>query len=276
MPEFSQIHTACRDCYFSTTNGKTQVGCELDRIEAYEKAGADVISAYDDTGNEFFVINDRICPYNRTKEWASEFSKSEVSSIVESQVKIPYQAIIFQRGSVVTDQSRLVALNNTIAHLVKQYNPPSLVSIISNVKEKKLYKENMALSSILSCHAKIFDWRVHNMIDNSFSNRSAIDLVIDSTYKENTAYYMVFEAGFKPTDEMSKEFLDSVYVDGKQPIFCHPIGKTLNGMMANKIIHRKHGGNSFTIHLEDKVKEFEENAEKHIFNIEDLCPSLKA
>ena len=49
----------------------------------------------------------------------------------------------------------------------------------------------------------------------------------------------------------------------------------INGMIVNKTAHKKHGGNAFGISLLDKFLKYEENAEKFIYEIGDICPSLK-
>ena len=46
-------------------------------------------------------------------------------------------------------------------------------------------------------------------------------------------------------------------------------------MILNKVSHKKHGGNSVGIALEDKILRYEENGDKFIYEIGDICPSLK-
>ena len=76
-PEISPIHTPCLGCTFMTNEEHKQIGCQVGRIEKYREQGADVIDVYDDNGNEFFVVNDRLCVYKRDKEWAKGISKKK-------------------------------------------------------------------------------------------------------------------------------------------------------------------------------------------------------
>ena len=44
--------------------------------------------------------------------------------------------------------------------------------------------------------------------------------------------------------------------------------------LVNKIAHKKHGGNSFGVFIEDKILKFEEDGKNFIFEVKDICPSL--
>ena len=70
----SPMHTPWLGGAFMINEEQKQVGCQVGRIEKYQERGADVIDVYDDNGNEFFVINDRLCGYKRDKEWAKGVS----------------------------------------------------------------------------------------------------------------------------------------------------------------------------------------------------------
>ncbi len=67
--------TSCKDCSWSlydgeathNTEGKTQTGCALGRLEVLSNNGVKVIEAYDEE-KEFFVL-DKICYYHRNSQW---------------------------------------------------------------------------------------------------------------------------------------------------------------------------------------------------------------
>ena len=264
------IHTSCKDCAFATYSGKTQKGCSADMLESYRKRGAEVIDVYDDAGKEFFVINDKLCSHHRDKEWAKKYSKSELLNIVNSQTKSPYHAIL-----VYSQDSSLEGLSLTVASLARQFNPPNIISILNMKTAKSIYKINMEFEKVLTEYEDKFDWRIQNIIHSETTTRQSIDLAIDGTYfKYSFPYYIVFECGFAVPDEFSKELHDSVTFDGKQVVFASPLEGTLNGMLVNRMLHRKHTGNAFNIHIEDKLEAFEEGIDKHIFPILSLCPSM--
>lgn len=61
-----KARTSCRDCVFAEFNGKTQSGCEFNRLETFQSQGR-LVEAHDDF-KEFNVING-FCNYHRTAEW---------------------------------------------------------------------------------------------------------------------------------------------------------------------------------------------------------------
>lgn len=269
--KITQLHTNCRECTFATYSGKTQTDCELGRIEAYRDSGAEIVEAYDDDDKEFFVINDRLCVYHRDKEWAKHYSKSELINIVNAQTKIPYHLIIVYPKNGVLEE-----LQKTVDSLKIQFNPPTIVSIVNWSSGSSLYEDNMAIEGVLSSNEGSFEWRIQNILNSDVSVRNAIDLTIDGTYyKYNYPFYLVFNSGFVVPEEFSKELHEAILTKGLQMIFGHPVNEDLDAMLVNKMMHRKHTGNAFYVNVEDKIKEFEENAEQFFFNMEDVCPSLK-
>lgn len=266
----NQLHTNCRDCAFAVYSGKTQTECSANVLERYRKNGADVIEVYDDTEKEFFVINDKLCPHHREKEWAKQYSKSELLNIVNSQIKSPYHIIL-----VYSQDCNLEDLSRTVASLSNQFNPPNIVSVLNMKQTESIYKINMEFEKILTDHEDKFDWRIQNILDPETTVRQGIDLTIDGTYfKFSFPYYIVFECGFEVPDDFSKEIHNSIAFDGKQVVFASPLEKTLNGMLVNRMLHRKHTGNAFNVNIEDKLEAFEEGIENHLFRIEELCPSM--
>jgi|TARA_R110000744_G_scaffold221980_2_gene340962 hypothetical protein len=271
-----EIHTSCRDCAFEISSGVTQTSCELGRIERYRDQGAEVIEVYDGSGKEFFVINDKICVYHRDKEWASNFAKSELKEIVEKQIKIPYQCILITSDKI---HSELDSLELQVASLSKQHTPPSFLSIVvpsySHVGGEETYNTNMAIEKMMLPYKEKFDWSVQSVIREDISTRSAIDLAIDSMYfKKKLMYYIVFEEGFCIPESFSKELHISIFEDDKKPAFARAVCG-LNGLLVSRMLHRKHTGNAFDISIETKIEHLEEDSVNHIYEITELCQSLK-
>lgn len=264
----NQIHTACKDCAFAVYKDGEQTGCEFNRIKLYREAGAEVLPVYDDDNNNFYVINNRICIYHRDKKWVKKYAKSEVKNIVESQTKSPYHAIVVRNaGNTVAD------VEATIKSLANQFNPPTVISIVNMEISGSNYAFSMEMEKICKEHSDKFSWRVQNIVDPDKRVRECVDLAIDATYFSKAyTFYITFEAGFIAPDNFSKELHDAFSVN--QIVFASGLDG-INGLLCNKILHRKHTGNAFYVNIEDKLKEFEQDVEKHLFKIEDLCPSLK-
>ena len=267
----NQLHTSCRDCTFAKYTKGTQVGCEFDRVQSYRDSGAEVLEAYDDNGKEFYVINDRICIYYRSNEWAKKYPTSELKNIVVAQCKTPFHAIIIhEKGQSLED------LEVTISSLSKQYNPPTVVSVINKDLGDSLYKVNMQVESIFKKYEESFKWRIQNIVDPSKRDRECVDLAIDATYFSfKYPFYITFSSGFCVPEDFTKELDNAILFDNKQIIVAYGIDKSDNCMLVNKIMHRKHTGNAFLINVEDKILELEEGANLHFYNIEDICPCLQ-
>ena len=113
-----------------------------------------------------------------------------------------------------------------------------------------------------------------NIYDDNVDYRTAIDLTMDSTNKYSYPFYTCFEAGFKIPEKFSTELSEAVFIKMKQIGIASPVDD-INGMIVSKVTHKKHGGNSFFVNLEDKMKEFEDGYEKFLHKAVDICPSLK-
>ena len=258
------LHTSCRDCAFAKYHGSRQMSCDLGRIKAYREAGAEVIEAFDDKGKEFFVINDRACVMKRSKEWASQFAKAALKDIVLNQAKIPYHVML-----ILEREQDIPQLIKQVSVLDGQDTPPTIVSIVSTCTPDSLYKMNMKISALINKFNNI-EYRIQNTIDADRTVRELIDLAADAThFKHKTSYYLVFEVTKEIPPFFSKDLADAIYNDGKQVIFVYPT-EGVHCIVSNTFIHRKHTGNAFNVHLEDKIEAFEEGANNFMFNAMDI------
>lgn len=259
-----QIHTSCRDCIFSVKDKQTQTSCEFGRIDLYKESGAEVIEAYDEFNNEFYVINNKYCLYKRTKDWADHYTTSEIKSIVESQVKPRYHAVVFH-----DKEGTLEGLKTTLDSLKSQYNSPSIVTV---AKTNDI--DTLDMMSFMTAYDGVFDWSVQQFLDDEQTIRERIDFVMDRTKKKKFTFYAVFDAPYAVPEGFSEELQDTL-LNKMKPFAVAKQDDSFNGMIVSHVLHIKHAGNCFGIHLEDKIKEFEENGEKYICDIEEICPCLK-
>ena len=269
----NQIHTNCKDCVFAQYSNGKPIDCSAGRLDIYRETGAEILQAYDDDNNEFFVINNRICVYHREKEWAKQFSSSELINIVESQIKSPYALIVnYDKNSSIED------LEVTLQSVSQQYNTPTYLAI-NNWADTNVYETNILIENCIKdskLDGTTSNWSIKTILDSSISNRSAIDLAFDMfKNKSNFHYYLYVNAGIELPKKLTAEIHESIFDHGKKPLFCNGIDENDNFMLTNFIMHKKHAGNSFSIKLEDKMLEFEEGIKEFIYDIEEICPSLK-
>lgn len=270
----SQIHTSCKNCVFAnyTADGLTQSGCKLGKIQDYKKAGIDILDVYDDE-LQFSVINGRVCLFYRNTDVMEQYPKDTWQDIVKLQTKVPYHAMVFIEPNTTFKEVKKICKN-----LKNQEISPNLVTLIN--KQYSLYTEDSEkyikpskLLSLLS-NSEFHQYSLKNIYDNDLDDRSLIDLVFDSTKEKPYPFYVVFRCGFDIPESFSKDFNDSVLIKMMQLGFVKPYDD-INGMIVNRTAHKKHSGNSFNINLEEKIIKFEDNGEKFIFNIGDICNHLK-
>ena len=194
----SPMHTPCLGCAFMINQEQKQIGCQVGRIEKYRERGADVIDVYDDNGNEFFVVNDKLCVYKRDKEWAKEVSKKQRVAEVERELRLKYHTmVIYDYKHDIED------LFKTMESIDSQNNPPIVVTVINrctNVAQKDLVR------LLTAKDYKNIEWRLQTFFDNDATNRECIDLVIDNTkYEYKVLFYITFRSGFEVPLTISDE-----------------------------------------------------------------------
>lgn len=270
--EVSQVHTTCLNCVFAQFEGKTQVGCRLNKTEDYKKAGVEIMRVYDDSENEFDLINGRFCMFYRNEEVMKSYPRDTWESIVHLQTKVPYHAIVF-----INKESTFKEIKDTLRSLKDQDIAPNLVTLINKQyldydKNPEKYIKPSAILEMVD-DFKFHKFSLKNIYDDQLDDRSLVDLVFDGTKDNPYPFYTTFKSGFHVPKNFSKELNDSILIGMKQIGFASPVDD-LNGMIVSRVAHKKHGGNAFNVSLEEKIKKFEDNSEKFIYEAKDICPSL--
>lgn len=268
----SQIHTACRDCVFAQYKENTQVGCKLDKINDYKNAEIPIVEAHD--GNkEFYVINGRVCLSFRNEEVLKDYPVNSWEEIVKLQTKVPYQIICF-----IEEDDKLIDLKNFIKSIKRQEVQPNRVTFINKQYSNYINKTKPALDpkTILEViqDNNFHQYQLRNAYDLEVTNRDWIDMVFDNTKDLPIPFYFTFDCNKEIPDNFTKEFNDAICIKMLQIGVAIP-NEGLHGYIGNKIAHKKHAGNSFGILLEDKILELEENGDRFIFKVENICPSIK-
>lgn len=117
-----KIVTSCSDCIFSLYNDNTQISCKFARLKVHEK---NVVEAYDKI-KEFYVLNNILCKYKRTKDWqwsSCDFCLQQEKINEENSLK--YQVFIDANGK------NIPKLKECLISLVKQTLPPQKIIIIT-------------------------------------------------------------------------------------------------------------------------------------------------
>ncbi len=271
--EVSQIHTICRNCVFAKYDKNTQTGCRLNKLEDYKDAGIRLVEVTDAEDKEFILIDGRFCMFYRNEDTMANYPKDNWEEIVKLQTKVPYHVIL-----IVNEDSEFKDIKESCLALKDQKSSPNLVTIVNKQYAKYVEdpKNNITPSTLLELlkNTEFHQYSLKNIYDQSMDDRGLIDLVFDSSKNQPYPFYVVFESGFKIPESFSEDLNNAILINMMQLGFVKPFDE-INGLIANRTAHKKHGGNSFGRNLEDKILEFEDDGEKFIFEIGDICPPLK-
>lgn len=268
----SQVHTACKNCVFAVYEGSTQTNCKLDKIDDYKDAGISVIDVQDGD-KEFCVIDGRFCMFYRNEEVMQKYPQDSWEAMVNLQTKVPYHAIIF-----IGEDSTFKEVKAACNKLKRQDIKPNMVTFV-NKQYPKYTKdpENSLKPSVLLqllSDSGFHKYNLKNVYNDDMDDRSLIDLVFDSSKDEPYPFYTVFESSFNIPKSFSKDLNDAILIKMMQIGFAKPVDG-INGMIVNRVAHKKHAGNSFYVNLEDKIEKFEDNGTKFIYEATEICPNLK-
>ena len=264
----SQVHTVCRNCVFATKTNGVQTGCSLGKLDDYRNNGIDVLEVYDDEDEKFYLIDGRFCMFYRNEESLEDVPRDQWEQVTVERTKVPYHAILFVRPN-----AALVDIKDALRRLRKQATPPKIVTIINQQylpyteDPNNHVKPSVILDELLNSHFQMFSMK--NVYNSELSDRDLIDLAYDGTKDRPYTFYIVFETGCDISPSFSKDLNDAILISMKQIGFCAPVD-TINYMLVNRTAHKKYGGNSFGVPIEEKIQKYEEGASKFLFKPTDI------
>lgn len=241
-------NTSCYDCIFATWNGRTQTGCKFDRIDKLEDNGAEILGK-DDGEKQYFLIIGRFCNACRNHEWGDKHRRREWKSIVEKQIEIPIDVIIFVKPNHAFCETLF-----TLDSLYNQNIKPKSILIAIDSPSESAGEISSFYTSDLIYDLKNRDgipWRVETL-----STSDAIKLC-KSTYITSCNAGYIFPADF--IFNLNK----AINVDMKRFVVILPDD---NG---NRPVWMKLAGNTHNEIIE-KAKKSNIEYEHMIFTLEDL------
>ena len=266
--KISMSSTICANCTFAEYDKKTQTGCKANRLELFKKHNIPMMVS-EVEGHKTFIIEGKVCVYYRNETWAKEHYKTKdidkILSLVKKELQIPYHAIVFFR-----ENDSIEDVKNRLTELQNQTVKPKIVTLVD--KCSFTTKSNTAdLMKTLQEYDFAY-WRVQTVQLAEQIDNDIIDLVYDSTKNNKYMFYVCFECSHQIPDSFSQEIHRSLQDEMKAFTVLLPnennVGKTVL-----KIAHKKYGGNSFAIPLEEKIKHYDD-ATFLIKKVEEICPSL--
>lgn len=233
-----EIKTVCRGCIFADVDGQTQVGCTVDQIDRLVDAGGELLEAYDEKGNEFYIIDGQFCVWKRGEKWAAKNEGKDQIQLVREEMRLQYQLIIVANNS-------LEDLEKTINSAVGQKVKPKHITVI---RELELDIEPKDIIRLLQKKCTV-PWN-NKCIIGGGGIESAVDDIISS---KPFAYYGIFNAGCEIPHTLFSDLDEKVMGEGFKFALITP-NSNGDGYIVPTSIHIHYMGN-VGVSLETKIRD---------------------
>lgn len=180
-------NTPCKLCIFAEWDGVRQTGCSTGKLDKFRQRGASILECYDDT-NEFYVIENNICPSFRTSLWEKNI-KGDVSDTIEKENEPRFHCIVFVDDSI--DD-----VKKTFDSICKQKLQPKNLTFILKVNSKILPTK---IRDILKDSNTKIEWRIQGL-QVEIEKEAVIHMVCKAV--KNIHYYAVCNAGYEYNDDV--------------------------------------------------------------------------
>ena len=245
MTEVSSISTVCKNCLFAIYDGDTQIGCHFGRTDKVDNHEVYELVEAEDTDKKFYILNNHICPYQRTESWVHSDDKDIIDK-VQKEVYMPWGAILFYRHNGID------SVEERITELKSQRIPPKVVALVIDAQDinpdhfKSLYQmmeDNFDL------------WYLQRVIQQDLPDRFTADLCFDKMKKNRFMFYSYFES----TQPIDLNYYDKIHKFVIDDMNTYGIIKHKNDdnniqhVTISKIAHQKYGGNGNGVPIEYKI-----------------------
>ena len=243
-----RLISSCKGCHFAHKIGNTQVGCELNKIERFKEAGAQIEEAEDDS-EEFYII-DRFCSTYRDSNWGKNFSNARRQILIETS--IPINMIILHRK----DDS-LEDLTVTLKDVAAQINKPISVSVV--VQDGEINTFNIRHK----VHEHLDEADIGFYIITMLNENTELEMIDEAFNKCKNGYYSVFTSGATIPKNFIERINQAVNLDLDQLSMIRP-KSNLDGLTVQCFVHRFLNGNH-KMSAQEKVELFAKETKRESF-----------
>jgi hypothetical protein len=245
MTEVSSISTVCKNCLFATYDNKTQIGCVMNRTETIKNHDIYELIEAEDEEKEFYILNNHICPYQRTHNWKHADSEDIVSKVKE-EVYMPWAAILFYRHNGIN------SVEERIKELKSQQIPPKIATLVIDAQD--IHPDDFR--SLYQMMDDNFDlWYLQRVILEDLPDRFTADLCFDKMRKHRFMFYAYFES----TQSIDTDYYSKIHKFVIDDMHSYGIIKNkvdtdnIHHTTISKVAHIKYGGNGNGVPIEYKI-----------------------
>ena len=245
MTEVSAISTVCKNCLFAMYDDNTQIGCSLNRTKVIQNHPVYELIEAEDEDKQFYILNNHICPYQRTNTWKHADDKDIIAKVKE-EVYMPWAAVLFYRHDGVDK------IEERIKELKSQKILPKVITLV--IDPKDISQENFR-----SLHQMMDDnfdlWYLQRVIQEDLPDRFIADLCFDKMKKHRFMFYSYFESSqtidLNYYEKIHKFVIDDMNTYG---IIKNSDDSNMQHITISKIAHMKYGGNGNGVPIEYKIE----------------------
>lgn len=125
------ISTPCKNCCFAVYDKNTQTGCSAGMLDKFRRANVEIQECYDEE-KEFYVIQDRWCPAQRTDNWLKRYRKKNIHKVLANELLLKTDCIIYAYNS--TTENIITTLDSLCNQEIK---PSNIVIILNHSKDNE-------------------------------------------------------------------------------------------------------------------------------------------
>lgn len=253
--EISITSTICKNCIFATYDGNRQIGCHFDITEKVRNStdNVELVEAMDDE-KEFYILDGKICPYQRTSSWMYYNDIDPVGKVLK-EVYLRWAAVIFSNNN-------LSDVKKSIDELMSQDQKPIAITVV-------VYSDDNMAEIMQYLNDRVGIWFVQREVDASISKTFSIDMAFDKMKRHRFMFYASFNAGEPIDSNLYRKIHDYVLKEMRTYAIIRTKG-SIHQMIVSKILHMKYNGNSFDMSLEDKITAEQSVYTKYIIGYEEL------
>lgn len=245
MTEVSAISTVCKNCLFAIYDNNTQIGCKFNRTNVVDDHPVYELIEAQDAEKEFYILNNHICPYQRTQSWIHS-NATDIVAEVEKEVHMSWAGILFYRHDGIDN------VEQRIKELKSQKIPPKVVTLVIDAQD--ITPDNF--KSLYQMMDDNFDlWYLQRVIQTDLPDRFTADLCFDKMKKNRFMFYSYFES----TQPIDLDYYEKIHKFVINDMNTYGIIKHKNDdnniqhITISKIAHQKYGGNGNGVPIEYKI-----------------------
>lgn len=246
-PDATNIQAVCRDCSFAVYDDQTQTGCKLNKLDKFRERGADITEAYDETGRNFFIVEDRFCVFWRENGWEElpawgvprdKRSDSALEARVRHDVRTKIFSVIYMDKN-----SSLSDLKKT-ANSLRSGDLRPVHTVFCNNKSDIETKDILKIAKNSGGL-----WGIESIAEEGASKQRCLDICLKKSKSKDHVFYSFFASGYKVPKNFHSDIDSAINDELMAFLVLDPEGDNENGEVPNGFVgqvhvHRKIGGNN--------------------------------